>query len=891
MKNIRNIFVKLAVALAAAAVFGFNAHAASDIRMNAPAVVSQSEQFRIEFIIEGDKKVSDFSWAGTSDFDVVWGPQTSSSSSFQSINGKTTRSITKTYSYVLLPKNTGVFTVPVATAKIDGKQVSSNSVKIEVLAASGGAQGGAPSGSQAQQGSSSRGSSSQTSSQPAGRTDSSSDLFMTLDLSKTNVVVGESITATLKFYQRTNVVGFEGASFPKFEGFWSTETFAPSNIEFTRENYNGVPYDVAVLRRYNLIPQHSGTLTVDPAEVVALVNVRRRSSGNSFFDDFFDSGISQERRRVMTPERKVTVSELPAGAPASFSGAVGSDFKISAELSKDTLSAHEAAILKVKISGTGNISLVKAPKVAFPLDFETYDAKSSEQIAANSLSGVKTYEYPIIPRSSGDFEIEPIEYPYFNTATRKYVTVSTAAIPVQVVKGSADEPVTLSQGLSRPAAEGVKSLAEDIRYIYTSVPKLSKKDNFFVFTPVFWSVILALALIALIAVFALRKAASMQADVAMTKTRKASRAALGKLKLSKTYLDRGIRSGFYEELHRALVGYVCDKLGMPISEFTKENVSEALLSRGVPQELVDRYVGILNDCEWARYAPASESDQMKDHYEAALNVITNMDACIKTPKKGGAAKLIAIIIAVGLGGQMSLSAQSSPIDTLWNRAVASYSAADYQGALEAFRSINDAGSESPELLANIGSCHYKMGNEAMAVVYYRRALRLDPSYKDAKYNLEVVQTSLRDRIDTLPQFIFKTWSNAICYSLSSNAWAVLCVVMFALFLLGCVLFFAGRSSGLRKAGFFGGIAALVLSLMCLGYAAKIRKEYSAKDQAVVTQGVVAVKNAPATSGSTDLFILHEGTVVRIIDQVGSFYNIEISDGRTGWMTASSLEVI
>ncbi|MCF0174376.1 MAG: BatD family protein [Bacteroidales bacterium] len=883
--------LKTAVASIALALFCFQARAEAKFTLSAPAVVSQTEQFRITFTIDGDQSVKDFAWDGTNDFEVVWGPSESSSSSFQIINGKTSKSVSKSYSYVLLPKNTGSFTIPAATARVGNSTLTSNTVRIEVLSAQDPSSnyGSSSSGQSSSQGQSSQPSQSQATSSQA------SDLFMTLELSKRNVVVGESITATLKLYQRTNIVGFENASFPKFEGFWSNETYAPNNIEFSRENYNGVPYDAAVLRRYTLIPQHSGNLTIAPAELVALVNVRRRSTGNSLFDDFFDTGYSQERRRLLTKECVVKVSELPAGAPASFAGAVGTGFKISAAISKDVLSTHEAAVLKVRLSGTGNISLAKAPSIQFPLDFECYDPKSVENLAANSISGTKTYEYPIIPRSSGDFVIDPVEYTYFDTSTRKYVTLATDAIPVTVLKGAGDDNVAATTpGLTRPSSEGVRSLAEDIRYIATGDPEFKVAGSFFVFSPIFWGIILALAIVAVILAIVLRRLAAASADVVATKNRKASKAALAKLKLSKNYLDRNIPSGFYEELHRALVGYVCDKLGMPISEFTKENVASALAAQSVPQQLIDKYLDILNACEIARYSPSSEAGEMAANYEDALNVITSMDSYIKSTKAGAKKTfLMALLLGIGLATLPVLdsSAAESRADSLWNTSVAAYSDGRFSEALDGFASIYNNGLESPKLLTNIGDCHYKLGNEAYAVLFYKRALRLDPGFKDAKYNLEIVGATLRDRIDVVPEFIFKTWNNAVCYSLTSNAWAVLCVVFFVIFLVCLVLFIAGRRSSVRKTGFFTGIVALLLSLLCLAYSAKIRKEYSVKDEAVITMGVVSVKNAPASSGATDLFILHEGTVVRILDRVGSYYNIEIADGRNGWLPATSMEVI
>ena len=364
MRKLLGILALLTASLSAAAQ--------SAIEMTAPNLVAADEQFNVTFKIDGEKAPTDFEWSPGDDFKLVWGPQKGSSTSFSMVNGKTTRQSTTTYTYVLMPRSTGTFTLAAATATGKGKKVSSGTRSIQVV--SGGQQGSQASGGQASSGAAQN-------SEVSG-----DDIFLRLTLSKNSAVVGEGITATLKLYTRVQVAGFEDARFPSFDGFWSQQLQAPQNIQFQRENVGGQIYDAALLRSWTLIPQRAGEISVDPAELVCLVNVRNTSArSGSIFDSFFQDEYRTIRKRVRTPARTIKVNALPAGAPASFGGGVGK-FSMKASLTRDSLKTHDAASLVVTISGSGNIALLEAPKVAFPPDFEVYDVKSTEK------GGTKTFE-------------------------------------------------------------------------------------------------------------------------------------------------------------------------------------------------------------------------------------------------------------------------------------------------------------------------------------------------------------------------------------------------------------------------------------------------------------------------------------------------------------------
>ena len=841
--------------------------AQNTIKVKVQNLVALDEQFSISFIIEGEGKVSSFEWTPGDDFQLVWGPQKGSSSSISIINGKKTQSSQTTYTYVLMPRKAGTFQLPAASATIKGESISSKPLSIQVVT-NGGSQGG-----QASQGSPS---STQPGSIP------SDDIFLRLSISKTKAIVGETISATLKLYHRVNIAGFEDARFPSFNGFWSQEVQAPSNIEFHRESVGDRIYNAAVLRSWNLIPQQAGEVTIDPAELVCLVNIRKQSSSSgSIFDSFFQDDYQTIRKRVTTPAIKVNVSKIPAGAPASFGGGVG-NFRMSAALTRDSLQTHDAAALKITVSGKGNISLLEAPKLSFPPDFEVYDVKTSE------TGGSKTFEYPFIPRSHGNFTIGPVEYSYYDPSTGKFVTLRSAEMNIKVSKGPDSAPAQSGgQLVVNPNRKDVRDLGSDIRYIATGKPSFNKAGYFLAGSGLFWLISALMCLLAAAVYFGTRKLWERRADVAGSKNRAATKMARKRLALSGEFLKKDLYTAFYEELHKALLGFVSDKLGMAAADLSKENIAERLIEGGASKEQAECFTSLLDACEFARYAPSEGHEAMSAHYEGAMNVISEIDSAMRHKHKGGsgaAAALAALLLTLPAA---SISAQSSQ-DSLWEQGVQAYSESRWQDAADAWTQIAGSGKESASLYYNIGNAMYKGGDNAKAILWYERALKVDPSYDDARVNLEFVRTQIQDRIEEVPEFFLEAWGRKMCWLLPSNAWAVLFLVLFAGVLAMLLLFLLGRG-GARKTGFFVGLVLLVMSLLCLDFAFWQKTEGLKHDGAIVTEAVSEVKSSPGSGVS--LFVLHEGTKVKILETVGEWQNIELSDGRQGWIPAGSLTVI
>lgn len=878
--NMKKLFCIVAFLLTAI----FQMSAQNVIRVEAPDVVAVNEQFNVTFIIEGEKSPSDFQWSSGDDFQLVWGPQKGSSSSIQIINGKRSSSHQTTFTYILIPKATGTFQLPAATALLSGDRISSTQASIQVVS-----DGASSSQSSGKNGGKSSGGG-QTSSTGSGEI-SSNDLFMRLSLSRTEVVIGEPITATLKIYQRANVVGFENAKFPTFNGFWSQETYVPNNIEFKRESLDDKIYNTAVLRTYVLIPQQSGTITIDPAELVCLVNIRTApSTSNSLFDSFFQDEYRTIRKRVTTPAVKVKVNPLPAGQPASFGGGVG-NFGISARLTTDNLKTHDAASLVITVSGRGNVALLEEPKVNFPPDFEVYDTKTTENTDKSNggTSGSKSFEYPFIPRSHGDFTIDPVEYSYYDVNAGKYVTLRTEPLHVKVAKGKGGDstPVTtVNSGVER---KDVKSLADDIRFIFTGKPGLSGSGSFFVGSVFFW-ILLALMILGATSVYlAFRKVAAMRADVAGTKNRRATKMAQKRLKLAGEYLDKNLYTAFYEELHKALIGFVSDKLNMDMSEISKDNIASALTEGGVSEEQTKAFTDLLDACEFARYSPDGGNEAMRSHYDAALKVISSIDSGLKTGGKSLRKVVTVVTLLLSLGTSMNI--QAKDLDSLWTAGVQAYTDGKFSDASAAWTSIEESGQKSAKLYYNLGNAWFKQGNYPKAILNYERALRLDPSYSDARYNLEFTSNFVQDKIEPVPEFILKSVARKVCYVMGSNAWAVIFLVLLAAALVMGLLFLLGSSVGKRRAGFYCGIVLLLLSAGALSFSIWQKSDSVKTDTAIVMSPVSSVKSSPSSGSSKDLFVIHEGTKVTILDEVGSWKNIALADGRQGWITSNELEVI
>lgn len=588
--------------------------AAIQVKATAPEVVEEGEQFRLSFTVN-THDVTDFHLPELEGFSIDMGPSRSSQSSFQMINGRTSQSSSVTYTYILSAIKEGTFTLPSATATVSGKVYKSNRVTIKVVPATGGG------GQSAQQGGS-RHERMQT--QDAGDKITGKDLFITVTADKRKVYEQEAVVLTYKVYSLVNLSQLAG-DIPDLEGFHVQEVALPQQKSLKMESHNGRSYGTVVWRQYVLFPQRSGKLTIPSVKFEGIVIQQNRNIDP--IDAFFNGGSTmvEVKKTIVAPSLTLQVDPLPSPRPENFSGAVG-HFSVSASLTPKELKANDALTLRLTASGNGNMKLMKAPTVNFPKDFETYDAKVTDQtkVGAGGVSGNKIFDYLAVPRHQGKYTIPAVEFCYFDTKDNTYKTVKTESFTINVAKGKGG-----ARSTSFTNREDVKLLASDIRYIHQGDVTLRQRGEAYFGTAAYWwsYAIPLLVLVALIVIF--RKQAMENANVAKMRNKKANKAATKRLKQAAALLKEGKPAEFYEEVLKALWGYVGDKLNLPAAELNKENVSEKLQAKGADEELVQRLVEVMNDCEFARYAPGDPSQTMDKIYAAATEVINKMESTIK----------------------------------------------------------------------------------------------------------------------------------------------------------------------------------------------------------------------------------------------------------------------
>lgn len=582
---------------------------------SAPDVVIKGDNFRLEYTVN-TTKVKDLRIASNiKGFEILAGPYRSQSSSVSIINGKRTSSSSVTFTYTLSAMEEGTFTIPAATISANGEKMISNALTIKVLPPDQDAP--ASSQSQGRRGGSSSG---------AGEI-SGNDIFITATANKTNVYEQEAILLTYKIYTRLDLRGFDNVKMPDFKGFHSQEVNLPQTKQFTQEHYKGRNYHTTVYRQFVLFPQQAGKLEIDPARFDASIAQAVRSDDP--FDAFFGGGTSYVavKKTLTTPKITINVKSLPANKPASFSGAVGS-FSLTSDINTQNLKTNDAVTIKLTLSGTGNMKLIQTPEVAFPNDFEIYDPKVDDKVSLSSagLSGSKVFEYLAIPRHAGDFTIPAVEFTYFDTNSKSYKTLKTKEYKIHVEKGNGNSEQIVSDFTSK---ENVKVLASDIRYIKTKDASFQDEDDMLFGSTryVLMYVVPAIVLLAFIIIY--RKRIEDSKDVARVKTKKANKVAVKRMKTASKLLAENKKDEFYDEVLKALWGYVSDKLSIPVSMLNKENIENKLTERGVSKDVTESFLKLLDECEFARFAPGDPAQAMDMVNTSAMNIITKIENEIK----------------------------------------------------------------------------------------------------------------------------------------------------------------------------------------------------------------------------------------------------------------------
>lgn len=582
---------------------------------SAPEEVVLGERFQVSFQVNA--RPSSFKAPEFSGFRVLSGPSQSSSTSVQIINNQTTRTITFTYSYILESTEEGNFEIPSATAIIDGKGHRSNDLSIRVVKAS------------QQQSSSSQ----QQTQPPQGNQSqqraSADDLFIRANVSKTNPYQGEQVIITYKLYTRVSISQYSVDKLPSFRNFWSENLTPSGNPQTSTEVVNGKTYRVAEIRRVAIFPQRSGELTIEPLEVELIVNLPAQRDRRSLFDEFF-GGTSRQVRQVVASNRvNLDVQPLPSqNRPANFSGMVGTDFDIQANVTPTDLQVNDVATLEFTVSGQGNIRMVETPDFSFPANLEVFDPNISDNIR-NTLSGVsgsRTFSYLMIPRTGGEFVIPSFNFVYFNPREKRYITRQTPEFSLQVEGSAAPQ---ISSGGSQ---EDIRMLGQDIRFIKTGEVAFQQPGESFYGSPMFFILIIGQFVIFMVFLIILRNQIKLRSNQQLLRTRKAEKLARKRLKKAKTYLQQNNEDAFYDEIFKALWGYLSDKLSIPVSILNKENVEGAFKTKKVPGELSENFIQTLDQCDYARFAPGETEDKMEDIYQRALETIVMIEKELRNKK-------------------------------------------------------------------------------------------------------------------------------------------------------------------------------------------------------------------------------------------------------------------
>lgn len=577
-------------------------------------VVAIGDKFRVTFTLNNAES-DNINLPSMEGFSILHGPTRSENHSMSIINGQRQQSSATTWTYILTPKSEGTFTISPAKATISGTVYRSNALTIKVIKGED-----KPANSN-----------NQNTQQNTTASISNDDIFLRTEISKSKVYEQEQFIATLKLYYRVNISSLEDYKLPEYKGFISQDIEVPNDKKYGKENVNGKVYNTLILKQNVLIPQKSGQIDLGKGSVVAIAQVQVNSQRGGWpFDGFF-SQMREVQKTLNIPNVSVNVQALPEkNKPEDFNGAVGS-FQLSSSITPtEGYKTNEAITLKLKIQGNGNIKFVKAPKINFPDDFETYDPKIDNAIKAseNGISGTKTIEYLVIPRFAGDYVIPASEFSYFDLKTKSYKTLKTEEYKLSIEKGAdVNSTTTISNYTNK---ESIKYNDTDIKYINQRDYSLSPRNEYFYgsLAYVLWFIIPLVLFV--VAFFFLRKLAEENSNIALVKNKKANKLATKRFKVAKEYLDKDNKSGFYEEISKALYGYISDKMNISATELTKNNVKAELINHNVSDDTTTELIKMLDTCEFARFAPSAANTPLIDVYNKAVNLVGKLENEIVT---------------------------------------------------------------------------------------------------------------------------------------------------------------------------------------------------------------------------------------------------------------------
>lgn len=841
---------------------------AQSMSVSVPSHVSVGENFRLSYTIN-TQEVENFRAGNIPEaIEVIAGPYTSSQSSFQMVNGHTSSSSSVTYTYTLYASKNGTYTIPAAHARVNGRIISSRAVKVTV---SGTARqsNGAPQMHDDYAG--------EAQMRKSGSRISGNDLFIKVSANKRRVHEQEPILLTYKVYTLVDLTQLEG-NMPDLTGFHTQEVKLPQQKNFHVEKVNGKNYRCVTWSQYVMYPQVTGKLEIPSITFKGIVVQQNRAVDP--FEAFFNggSGYVEVKRNIVAPRLTVQVDPLPK-RPSDFSGGVGK-FNLSASVNHTEVKAGEPISMRVVVGGIGNLKLIKEPYVAFPKDFDKYDAKITDKtkLTENGVEGNMIYDILAVPRNQGQYEIPPIEFTYYDTGQNAYRTIKTQAFKINVKKGD-------GKGSS---VEDYRQEENDIRGLKLQKVRMHRVDEFFFGSIQYWVSLLVplLAFIILLVVF--RKRALDHADIVKMRGKKANKVATRRLKKARNLMNHNKQAEFYDEVLHALWGYVGDKLNMPVEQLSRENIADNLQRQAVDSKTIDTFISALDECEFERYAPGDPSGNMNKTIDSAMTAIMEIENVMKTSSKykNNSTVHSKTFLFCVLMVFVSLSASAITKEN----ADAEYKRGNYQQAIKDYTELLKQGVNA-DLYYNLGNAYYRTDNVTQAILAYERALMLSPGDDDIRFNLQFATSKTIDKITPESKMFFVTWYQSLVNFTSVDNWAVMAIASIVLVLLLVLMFLFGPNVMLRKIGFYGGCLFFVLFVFCNFFAYQQKYNLQNRTAAIVIAPSVTVKKTPA-NGSSDVFVIHEGTKVDITDKgLKDWRGIRLADGREGWLQTRQIEEI
>lgn len=831
-----------------------------------PSHIAVGEQFRLTYTVN-TQNANGFHAGNIPDaLEVLMGPSTSSQSSFQMVNGHTSSSSSITYTYILCANKNGSFVIPPAHINVGGRSISSNALHVSVSghASSSNSNSGGNYGSQSHM-------------RAAGSRVSSADLFIKVKANKTRVHEQEPVLLTYKVYTLVDLTQLEG-KMPDLKGFHTQEVTLPQQKSFSVERLNGRAYRTVTWSQYVMYPQMTGKLQIPSIDFNGVVVQQNRNVDP--FEAFFNggSGYVEQRKTIKAPGLTIQVDPLPT-RPSNFSGGVGR-FNISAQLNKKEVRANDPVTLRVVISGIGNLKLIKQPVVNFPKDFDKYDAKITDKtkLTANGVEGNMVYDFLAVPRHQGKFVIPAVEFTYYDTGTNSYKTIKTSTYELNVLKGSGNGSVSDFSG------DEASQQNSDIHFIKSGDAKLHDITDFFYGSTMYIVLlsVLLITFITLIVVF--RKRAIDNANIGKMRGKKANKMATKRLKMASKLMFDNKQNEFYDEVLRALWGYVGDKLNMPVECLSKDNISEKLQSQGVDTDKVYTFIDAINECEFERYAPGDTSGNMEKVFGKAMDAIENIDSILgkKHASKNVTAKSLILFT------MLSLSLSANAITKA--NADSAYVHENYQQAITDYEELLKSG-VSATIYYNLGNAYYRTDNITKAVLNYERALLLSPGDRDVRFNLQLARSKTIDKINPESEMFFVTWYHSLVNITSVDGWAEFGLVSLIVSLILALFYLFSGKVWVRKTGFFAGLFLFVSFLLSNVFAYQQKQQLLNRTGAIIISSSVTVKSTPSIGG-TDLFVLHEGTKVTISDgSMKGWKEIKVADGKEGWVPIKQIEII